>query len=52
MGGALVAVRSVVPPDSAVGAVGLVLFGALVYGLCLLGHAKIRTRVVRAVPWG
>ncbi|MFC5368168.1 flippase [Salinirubrum litoreum] len=52
MGGALVAVRPAVPTDSAVGVVGLVLFAAAVYGGCLLGHAKIRTRVVRAVPWG
>jgi O-antigen/teichoic acid export membrane protein len=51
MGGALVTVRPVVPTDSAVGVVGLVLFGAAVYAVCLLGHAKIRTRVVRAVPW-
>jgi O-antigen/teichoic acid export membrane protein len=51
MGGALVAVRPAVPTDSAVAVVALVLFGAAVYGGCLLGHAKIRTRVARAVPW-
>mgnify|MGYP006270449267 CR=1 FL=1 len=51
MGGALVAVRPLVPTDSAVAVVGLVLFGALVYGVCLLGHAKLRTRLVRAIPW-
>jgi O-antigen/teichoic acid export membrane protein len=51
MGGAIVLVRDVVPTDTAVGVVALVLFGATVYGLCLLGDASVRTRVAGAVPW-
>jgi O-antigen/teichoic acid export membrane protein len=50
MGGAIVLAREVVPADSTLGVVGLVLFGAAVYGLCLLGNASIRSRVRSALP--